>query len=149
MTTIGEQIIDKVISAIDGTGDFEQVVRSSRTTANVDVFPSVVVRVLAEEKRQHLRLAVERVMNIEAEVVDADYDDEARASGVGQLVGAVEDAILGNETWDGLAVGTEILDSAPEFGEGLSPRGTDRVRFSVLYRTVLDDSEAIQNVNGV
>src|SRR3972149_689207 len=140
MAPLNEQIIDNVQTALATVSGVSLVVRSSMATVNTSVFPTVALRQLAETKAQHLRLAVERQMVLECEVIDADYSDEARASGVGVIVGRIEDKIFANETWSGLAIGTEIMDSAPEFGEGISPRGSDRVRFKILYRTKLNSA---------
>jgi len=146
MTHVREQIIAAVASGIEGAGIFADVFIDAPTTIKVAEYPTCIIRRVSEEKREHIRLAVERVLTLEAEVVSQDYDATALASGMGDGVAAVENVLMDNPTWGGLAVGTELLDSTPDFNEPLSPRAVDRIKFAVMYRTKLDDAETVKVV---
>jgi len=145
--SIREQIITKIVAKVKTVSSLQRVYRAYRNPLiDVDEDPAVVVNDRGDQSTWHLRKAYEHVMTVDLQIVVHKGDDAERATKVNNLLADVQKVVEQNQTWDSLAISTEIRSNSPSIGEVVEPLGVDRLVLSIVYRVQETDPYTAQVV---
>ena len=150
-TSIRETILDNVVTRMEaittGSG-YEQTVskcyRPHVGAFNITEYPAVVLQVLQEGHRRHVRLAYEIRMRIGLRCYIESSAEEDRNEQLQDLMGDVVKAMQTDETWSGKAIGTEVLSMGTVEDEIVAPAAVGIVEMEILYRVKRDDPYTVK-----
>lgn len=113
----------------------------------VDEHPAIVIVDQGDGPiRRSLKRTYEKRLRLEIRGFSREGDKAERTAAEDQLVADIQKCIAHNEDWLGLAIRTELVETAPGSNELASPRIYARVAIEILYREEMNDPSAPGNV---